>query len=115
MWDDPPAQSVTVTAWDTAVYASESAGGEEPDAFLRDAALTETDAGERTLLLEPDRVYDIYAGWQEVNGGAFGNAHYYVITQSAGAQTQTADNTRNKKRPARSSNLCICQGKADSK
>jgi hypothetical protein len=53
---------VTVTVWDTAVYASESAGGEEPDAFLRDAALTETDAGERTLLLEPDRVYDIYAG-----------------------------------------------------
>jgi len=83
VWPNFQAHSVTVVSWDTAVFDIPSnADASQKDSFLRDAELTEeADTLERTLVLEPDRVYDIYAYWQEVNGSSFGNAHYYVVTK----------------------------------
>ena len=82
VWPNFQAHSATVVSWDTAVFDLPSdADASQQDSFLRDTELTETDDFERTLVLEPNRVYDIYAYWQEVNGSSFGNAHYYVVTK----------------------------------
>lgn len=82
VWPNFQAHSATVVSWDTAVFDLPSdADASQYDSFLRDTELTETDDFERTLVLEPNRVYDIYAYWQEVNGSSFGNAHYYAVTK----------------------------------
>lgn len=83
IWPNFQAHSVTVVSWDTAVFdLPADADASRQDSFLRDAELTEeADTGERALVLEPNRVYDVYACWQEVNGSSFGNAHYYVVTK----------------------------------
>ena len=82
VWPNFQAHSVTVVSWDTAVFdLPADADAAQQDGFLRDAELTEADDFERTLVLEPNRVYDIYAYWQEVSGSSFGNAHYYVVTK----------------------------------
>lgn len=79
-----PAQSVSVVSWDVGVFELPAdAEQTQQDEFLRDVELTEEKDFERTLVLEPDRVYDVYASWQEVNGSSSGNAHYYVITKAA--------------------------------
>ncbi len=82
VWPNFQAHSVTIVSWDTAVFdLPADADASKQDNFLRDTELTEEDDFERTLVLEPNRVYDIYAYWQEVNGSSFGNAHYYVVTK----------------------------------
>lgn len=79
-----PAQSVSVVSWNVGVFELHAdAELSQQDEYLRDVELTEEEDFERTLVLEPDRVYDIYASWQEVNGSSSGNAHYYVITKAA--------------------------------
>ena len=84
IWPGFPAQSVSVVSWDVGVFDL-PAGVEQTqqDEYLRNVELTEEEDFERTLVLEPDRVYDVYASWQEVTGSSFGNAHYYVITKAA--------------------------------
>ena len=82
VWPNFQAHSATIVSWDTAVFdLPADADASRQDSFLRDTELTEADDFERTLVLEPNRVYDIYAYWQEVNGSSFGNAHYYVVTK----------------------------------
>ena len=82
VWPNFQAHSLTAVSWDTAVFDLPSdADSSQQDRFLRNIELTEADDFERALVLEPNRVYDIYAYWQEVNGSSFGNAHYYVITK----------------------------------
>ena len=82
VWPNFQAHSAAVVSWDSAVFDLPSdADASQRDSFLRDTELTEADDFERTLVLEPNRVYDIYAYWQEVNGSSFGNAHYYVVTK----------------------------------
>ena len=79
-----PAQSVSVVSWDIGVFELPlDAEQTQQDEYLRDVELTEEEDLERTFVLAPDRVYDIYANWQEVNGSSSGNAHYYVITKAA--------------------------------
>ena len=86
VWPNFQAHSVTVVSWDTAVFdLSSDADASRQDSFLRDTELTEEDDFERTLVLEPNRVYDICAYWQEVNGSSFGDAHYYVVTNGNAA------------------------------
>lgn len=93
IWASFPAQSVNVVSWDVDVLDLPSdADQAQQDSYLRAVTLTETEDFERTLLLEPDRVYDIYANWQEVNGSSFGNAHYYVVTKAAGIVKETTPN-----------------------
>ena len=88
VWPGFQAHSVTVVSWDTAVFdLPADADASQQDSFLRDTELTEADDFERTLVLEPNRVYDIYAYWQEVNGSSFGNAHYYAVTRNNAAET----------------------------
>lgn len=84
IWPSFPARSVSIVSWDIGVLdLPADVDQSQQDEFLREVTLTETEDFERTLLLEPDRVYDIYANWQEVNGSSFGNAHYYVLTKVA--------------------------------
>ena len=93
IWASFPAQSVNVVSWDVDVLDLPSdADQAQRDSYLREVTLTEAEDFERTLLLEPDRVYDIYANWQEVNGSSFGNAHYYVVTKAAGIVKETTPN-----------------------
>lgn len=93
IWASFPAQSVNVVSWDVDVLDLPSdADQAQQDSYLREVTLTEAEEFERTLLLEPDRVYDIYANWQEVNGSSFGNAHYYVVTKAAGIVKETTPN-----------------------
>ena len=93
IWASFPAQSVNVVSWDVGVLDLPSdADQAQQDSYLREVTLTEAEEFERTLLLEPDRVYDIYANWQEVNGSSFGNAHYYVVTKAAGIVKETTPN-----------------------
>ena len=93
IWASFPAQSVNVVSWDVDVLDLPSdADQAQQDSYLREVTLTEAEDFERTLLLEPDRVYDIYANWQEVNGSSFGNAHYYVVTKAAGIVKETTPN-----------------------
>jgi len=90
IWASFPAQSVNVVSWDVDVLELPSdADQAQQDSYLREVTLTEAEDFERTLLLEPDRAYDIYANWQEVNGSSFGNAHYYVVTKAAGIVKDT--------------------------
>lgn len=85
IWPSFPAQSVNIVSWDIDVLElSADADQSQQDEYLRDVTLTEAEDFEHTMLMEPDRVYDIYANWQEVNGSSFGNAHYYVLTEEAG-------------------------------
>ncbi len=83
VWPNFQAHSVTVVSWDTAVFNIPSdADASQQDGYLQDTELTEeSDTFERTLVLEPNRVYDIYAYWKEVDGSSSGDAHYYVITK----------------------------------
>lgn len=93
IWASFPAQSVNVVSWDVDVLDLPSdADQAQQDSYLREVTLTEAEEFERTLLLEPDRVYDIYANWLEVNGSSFGNAHYYVVTKAAGIVKETTPN-----------------------
>ena len=93
IWPGFPAQSVSIVSWDIDVLALPAdAEQSQQDEFLREVTLTEAEDFERSLLLEPDRVYDIYANWQEVNGSSFGNAHYYVVTKSAGNSKEPEPN-----------------------
>ena len=90
IWASFPAQSVKVVSWDVDVLELPSdADQAQQNSYLREVTLTEAEDFERTLLLEPDRVYDIYANWQEVNGSSFGNAHYYMVTKAAGIVKET--------------------------
>lgn len=93
IWPSFPAQSVNIVSWDIDVLElSADADQSQQDEYLRDVTLTEAEDFERTMLMEPDRVYDIYANWQEVNGSSFGNAHYYVVTKAAGNAKESESN-----------------------
>lgn len=93
IWPSFPAQSVNIVSWDINVLELPSdADQSQQDGYLREVTLTEGEEFERTLLLEPDRVYDIYVNWQEVNGSSFGNAHYYVVTKAAGNEKESESN-----------------------
>ena len=90
IWASFPAQSVNVVSWDVDVLELHADADQiQQDSYLREVTLTETADFERTLLREPDRVYDIYASWQEVNGSSYGNAHYYVVTKAEGIVKET--------------------------
>ena len=59
IWASFPAQSVNVVSWDVDVLDLPSdADQAQQDSYLREVTLTEAEEFERTLLLEPDRVYD---------------------------------------------------------
>ena len=93
IWPSFPAQSVNIVSWDIDVLELPAAANQsQQDEYLRDITLTEAEDFERTLLMEPDRVYDIYANWQEVNGSSFGNAHYYVVTNAEGNGKESESN-----------------------
>lgn len=93
IWPSFPAQSVNIVSWDIDVLElSADADQSQQDEYLRDVTFTEAEDFERTMLMEPDRVYDIYANWQEVNGSSFGNAHYYVVTKAAGNAKESESN-----------------------
>lgn len=86
IWANFQAHSVSVVSWEIGVFdLPADADLSQQNDYLRDTELAEDDDLERTLVLEPNRVYDIYAYWQEVNGSAYGNAHYYVVTKAAEA------------------------------
>ena len=61
IWASFPAQSVIVVSWDVDVLDLPSdANHAQQDSYLREVTLTEAEDFVCTLLLEPDRVYDIW-------------------------------------------------------
>ena len=89
VWPSYQARSVEVTSWDVGVFGlSSEADISQQNEYLRDAELNSTEDYEYTLTLEPNRVYDICASWPEAEGSSFGNAHYYLITESETEETE---------------------------